>query len=184
MEEIDGNIWDYWKPETKEYIAIPTNGFVKKDGYAVMGRGLAFEATRRITRIAKKVGAKILARGNVPFLFPEYGIVTFPVKPIKMKMRKKIDLQKILPDKRDQFQVGNWVPGFLCKAQKGLIHESAKILRKMADCRVEKVYVPMVGCGNGGLYWSDVKPILEHAFNGDERFVIIKWWDESDENQD
>ncbi len=63
-----------------------------------------------------------------------------------------------------------------CKAQKGLIHESATLLRKTACRTATKIYIPLVGCGNGELDWDiTVEPILKHAFNGDNRFTIIKY---------
>lgn len=32
---------------------------------------------------------------------------------------------------------------------------------ELASMDFERVYMPRVGCGNGGLYWSTVRPIIE-----------------------
>ena len=36
--------------------------------------------------------------------------------------------------------------------------------------RINEIYLPKVGCGNGGLKWEDVKPHLKFL---DDRFIVI-----------
>jgi len=142
MKEMKGNIW-----ETADYIVIPTNGFIKINGECVMGRGLAKQMKDKIPEFPKILGDRIKAEGNHvhEFSYPYY-VFSFPVK-------------------------HNWWE----KADLALIEQSAKELRTIIDSfnkpMTRKVYIPHVGCGNGGLNWKDVKPILEKYLNIDEVVV-------------
>jgi len=75
MKEVFGNLWDF-----DGTIAITTNSFVKRDGSCVMGRGCAKEAAVRFEWLPRKLGAAISKHGNHVFYFPEYRLITFPVK--------------------------------------------------------------------------------------------------------
>jgi len=75
MREVFGNLWDF-----AGIVAITTNGFVKKDGSCVMGRGCAREAAARFPTLPFQLGRKIRAEGNHVFYFPEYKLLSFPVK--------------------------------------------------------------------------------------------------------
>jgi hypothetical protein len=78
MTEIKGNIWDFWN---KGYwIAITTNVFVRANGKAVMGRGVALQAARRFPELPKRLGSRIQQYGNHVFSFTDYRLFTFPVK--------------------------------------------------------------------------------------------------------
>ncbi len=141
MKEIKGNIWDFHKKG--HWIVITTNGTVKANGEAVMGRGIALQAKRRYPDIPKLLGENIRKYGNRPYqLFP-YRVITLPVK---FHWRTKADLNLI---------------------REGLIQIS-DILFHFGH---KKVYMVRPGCGNGQLDWEDVKPVLER-FLGD-RFVIV-----------
>ena len=130
MREITGNLWDHNNADS--IICITTNGFVKKNGEAVLGRGCAYEATQRIPGIAKRLGEWIITNGNVPCWLTT-GLVTFPVKRVWWE---KADLK--------------------------LIEESAAWLRAVATETLpgHKFILPRPGCGNGQLAWADVKPLL------------------------
>lgn len=150
MKEVKRNIWDLYDSYVKEKMAkaivIPTNGTVKKDGCAVMGAGLAYDAKKRWPDFPKKLGHSLQIYGNVPMPFDEYKIITFPVK-------------------------HNWWE----KADIGLIELSARTLRDMTDNRImfSCIFLPHVGCGNGKLNWKDVKPILERHLTSDV-FVVVR----------
>ena len=88
MQELKGNLFrpeSYliqpslcrgWVPAeiTPDIICITTNGFVKKDGCAVMGRGCAQEAKNRYPNINKLLGIHINTKGNIPgILYKDYG---------------------------------------------------------------------------------------------------------------
>jgi hypothetical protein len=142
MKEIFG---DLFEQKDADAICITTNGSVKKNGKAVMGRGCAREANRR-WNCAKILGKAIKERGNVPMIFhrtEDYAVVSFPVK---HRWWKKADLN--------------------------LIRSSAKHLVMLTNTNGwKKVILPRPGCGNGRLDWKDVKPILEPIL--DDRFYVI-----------
>jgi len=60
------------------------------------------------------------------------------------------------------------------KADLGLIYQSTQELVKVADREDFKtILLPRPGCGNGGLYWDDVKPAIDGYL--DDRFLIIEY---------
>lgn len=142
MKEIKGNIWDYYGKG--HWIVITTNGTVKRNGEAVMGRGVALQAKQRFPDLPKRLGDCIRGPiGNHVTLQPTCGIFTFPVK---HDWREKADLE--------------------------LIERGCKELLGVADVFKPPFYMVRPGCGNGGLDWKDVKPILEKYL--DDRFVVVE----------
>ena len=146
MKEVIGNLWDYH--EKGHWVAITTNGFVKRNGEAVMGRGVALEAKKRFPRLPEVLGLSIKFCGNTvrvlgtpPFL--DYKLVAFPVK-------------------------HRWWE----RADVALIEEGCKLL-SISWPKGVKLYMVRPGCGNGGLDWKDVRPILEKYL--DDRFVVVQW---------
>jgi hypothetical protein len=137
-------------------VVITTNGFVKKDGRAVMGRGCAREARDNLTSgslpIDQILGYAIRQDGNHVHDLGSwkhvsgrrFRILTFPVKT-------------------------NWWED----ACPELIERSAGELditaRRMG---LRKVAMPQPGCGNGRLSWDEVKPLLSCL---DGRFVVCDY---------
>ena len=78
MQEIVGNLWNYHKKGF--WIVVPTNGIVKEDGEAVMGRGLALQAKVKFPEMPSELGMSLKECGNEICLFYKYHIITFPVK--------------------------------------------------------------------------------------------------------
>ncbi len=134
MLEAEGNLWDF----TDGIPAITTNGFIKKNGQAVMGRGCAKEAADRFSGLPEFFGFMMIEYGNHVMYFHQFGekgIVTFPVK-------------------------HNWME----QAVPELIVRSAKELIEMTIPHFEmkeQIYLPRPGCGNGSLKWEDVKPVIK-----------------------
>lgn len=148
MKEVFG---DAWILSAGKVLCITTNGCLKKSGECVMGRGIALEAARRFPNLPRAIGQLIQMHGNEVFLLGPWAIdkfhlqtqlVTFPVK-------------------------HNWYE----KADLPLIERSAKQLVQQADPAWTEIYLPRPGCGNGGLTWDQVKPILEPLF--DDRFITV-----------
>lgn len=136
MIEVKGNIWHY----PANIIGITTNGSVKKDGTLVMGRGIALEAKQRWPEIPRILGSTIQIVGNVPYMWHYHGtefpflraFFSFPVK--------------------HRWQEQASIP---------LIKLSAIWLECMASYLPDQTFVlGRPGCGNGGLTWSQVKPLL------------------------
>lgn len=114
------------------FIVIPTNGFVRKDGTCVMGRGLALQAKTKYPTLEATLGSAIKKMGNHVFCFPAFHLFSFPVKDVWWN-----------------------------KASLALIEQSCKELSAMNFKIPLPVYVPKVGCGNGKLDLNEVLPILE-----------------------
>ena len=155
MLETFGDLWDLAE-QGCDALVITTNGYVRKDGRAVMGRGIAKEAADRFLELPAFLGSAIRREGNHCFLFAwqPYDIVTFPVKPTFGP---------------------NHEPGWKVKAQLPLIEASAKELVTFAD-RYDwtDVLLPRPGCGNGGLKWAQVQPVLKDIL--DDRFTAVTFW--------
>ena len=142
MREVFGDIWEY----PADYICITTNGGVRKDGAAVMGRGVALQAKQRFPGIEFILGRSILEYGNIfrMLTVEEKGLFIFPVK---YHWRERADLT--------------------------LIEKSTTDLRRAAELRPGRTFVlPRPGCGNGRLLWEQVKPVLERVGLPDNVHVI------------
>ena len=130
MREHKGNMWDV----PADAYVITTNGYVRKDGAAVMGRGCALEAKNRWRGLEYQLGSKIISGGNHVYVFPMdvAFLITMPVK-------------------------HNWWE----KADLNLIERSVKELVAEVG-NVVTVVMPRPGCGNGQLHWEQVAPLLAH----------------------
>lgn len=156
VKQFTGDIWQMH--DAGWYVTIPTNLFIKNDGEAVMGRGIALQATRKFPRCALWYGFHLKEHvrntpdGRNPRLedvSPEgYGLIS-----VNHEWRALF-----LPVKT------SWNQG----ARKTLIELSLKDLHRQLTNRywqerdpVPGVAIPRLGCGNGMLDWeSDVKPMM------------------------
>jgi hypothetical protein len=133
MKEIYGNLWDKKFDKPRFWRCITTNGVVRKDGKAVMGRGCARDAAERFSDLPFQLGYRLSKYGNQLEPFPSYRIVTFPVK---YDWREKANLS--------------------------LIELSARQLKEVAILNPDIIYIlPKPGCGNGQLEWENVKKVIE-----------------------
>lgn len=136
MRELNADLWSYWR-NPGYIVCITTNGFVKANGDAVMGRGCAAECVKRLPFIKGTLGIHIIEHGNVAgYLFkpdsPYGGLVAFPVK---HKWFEQADFE--------------------------LIRQSTAWLYAQAVLHPEwKFLLPRPGCGNGKLKYADVRPLL------------------------
>jgi hypothetical protein len=185
MQEIVG---DLFKSVKADVICITTNGWTKKDGSCVMGRGCADGAKKRWPGVEYALG-EALKRGNTPHILtyateesggkqillptPDmlhivpYHVVSFPVKPTRCGG------DQLLPRFQSAETSSTTVhPGWMSQAKPELIKYSADLLSKLADVEGWKsIVIPKPGCGAGGLNWSDVKPLLSEIL--DDKFYII-----------
>lgn len=145
MKEVTGDLWTY----PADVRVITTNGTVKRNGEAVMGRGCAAEAKQRWPKLPRELGRLIRSDGNhvhvlvTPESLP-FRLASFPVK-------------------------HSWYE----KADLDLIERSAEELLDIASNLGNVFVLPRPGCGNGKLSWGDVRPVLEEML--DDRFHIITW---------
>ena len=137
MQEIIGNLWD----QKATVLCITTNGTLRKDGALVMGRGVAKQCMDRNPGVQFKFGQAVQNFGNI-FQYIETLdeariLAAFPVK-------------------------HNWWE----QANLELIMVSALSLNQLALSQPQAVIIlPRPGCGNGGLDWMDVKPVIEFLPN-------------------
>lgn len=131
LQVVKDNIWNFLGHGF--WVVIPTNGQTNQRDFAVMGRGLALQATRKFPNLSTLLGRRLIEHGNYIHIFPEYALITFPVKE-------------------------HWCN----KASIALIERSMSDLEKLArNIQFGSIAMPKVGCGNGGLKWTRVKPIIE-----------------------
>lgn len=156
MLEKRGDLWTF----QVDYRCITTNGFVKKNGEAVMGRGCAKQAATRWPGLPRVLGDLIHEYGNVTqeigystltdgeIKHCAWDLVSFPVK---HHWREKADLALI----------------------ERSAHQLVELVNEEPDPDEVEVVIPRPGCGNGQLDWEDVEPVIEPIL--DDRFTIITY---------
>lgn len=142
MREARGNLWKL----DSDLVVITTNGFVKNNGEAVMGRGCALEARQQYPNLPAQLGERLTRFGNHVhvFLLPDdYWLATFPVK-------------------------HNWFE----RADPELIWRSAyELVDQVSAGNFKQVVLPRPGCGNGLLRWEDIRHRLDEIL--DDRFTVV-----------
>lgn len=132
-----------------EAAVITTNGIIRDNGCAVMGRGVALSAKNNFPGIDRDLGRLIRAHQNHAY---NLGIrehngrsMTILTMPTKNHWRDPSDL--------------------------ALIIQSAKELVKLADkLSLTKIYLPRPGCQNGKLDWQTVQASIKDIL--DDRFIV------------
>lgn len=144
MKEVKGNIWDFYYQGY--WIGITTNGVIKNNGEAVMGKGLAKEAKKLFPDLPSELAEHLKRFGNTMAVFPNYNLICIPTK---NDWKNTGDLELI---------------EYSCEQLKELFEVNLTYLPN-------EFYIPRLGCGNGGLNWEDVKPIMEKYLN--DRFIVV-----------
>ena len=142
MQEIEGDVWSFW--EQGAWVVITTNGTLNSKGQAVMGRGVAQEAKRRIPLLPQMLGHDLTLSGVRVVPFSVVRIVCFPVK---YDWRQPATLDRIRHSARALATWVNWL------------------------VVAPPVYMVRPGCGAGGLRWEDVRPVIAPCL--DDRFIIV-----------
>lgn len=157
MTIIKADITRLWS--NGRVVCVTTNGFVKRSGEAVMGRGNALAMAKLIPELPRKLGDHIRTNGNhVGFVYDR--VIAFPVKPISGTY------DMVLPRVANLYKPGDSVPGFHCKASVAIIARSVDELnRLLSETQIDTVYLPIPGVGNGGLAWQEVEPVLQRLGN-------------------
>lgn len=168
MLEAKGNIFT----AKCDALCITTNGYVARNGDAVMGRGCAKQAAEYVPNLKSTLGKLLKNRGNVVHVihYQNYTyLLSFPVKPHSIVLG---DDREVVRHMRGKFKIGDTVPGWACVADYNMIVESALQLVDLTDrMGWEKVILPRPGCGAGELDWEEIKPMLEKFF--DDRFTCM-----------
>ncbi len=148
MREAIGNLWDL--VPNKGTLVITTNGTIKKNGEAVMGRGIALEANQMFPGLAKALGRNLSERGNHAHLLL---VSVFSTRNITIWT---------MPVKHNWWEEAD--PELIVRSA----HELAEGTRNYPE-----VWMPRPGCGNGRLKWKDVKPLIEPIF--DNRYIVTSF---------
>lgn len=159
MIEFIKDIWEIHQlaVPNRYAICITTNGFVKRDGRAVMGRGVAAQATVHIPGIEWDLGNALLSDGNKVQLLAS-GVIAFPVKPVSGVS----DGRNVVKSQQYRYIGGSTVPGWAMKASLEIIERSLKELKELQMWeRWTRIYLPRPGCGAGELDWETVRPLCE-----------------------
>ena len=136
-----GNLWDHHAAGA--WVGITTNGIVKRNGTAVMGKGVAQQAALRFPDLPRQLGAWLQTHGNHVAAWSDARVITFPTK---HHWQQPSDLD--------------------------LIARSASELMGILDTlQIEAFVLPRPGCGLGQLPWDSVAPVLAPIF--DARVVIL-----------
>lgn len=155
----------------KGSIGIPTNGYVSRNGAGVMGAGLAKQAKDRFPGIEYDLGKLLKTEGNqVGWLHRKtfsksnkVNLIAIPVKPCFLKIDVEEQKEFIIHRMKDQYKIGDCVPGFHCMADLFIIRRSLEqLIRFIEKHSLERVFIPLLGCGNGGLSaTNDLFPLLD-----------------------
>lgn len=169
---------DIWSLVDKGAIGIPTNGWVSRNGAGVMGAGLAYDAKNRYPGIVYDLGTLIKRESHVVgWLRKEpHQIISIPVKPSFHKIENQNQKRKILPKVRGLYGIGETVPGFYCMADIKLIETSLnQLINFIEKNSLKTVFIPLLGCGNGGLSPTrDLFPLLERMNLPDSIVLVVK----------
>lgn len=127
-------------------LLVTTNGVVNARGECVMGRGIALQVKQMDRRFASDLGTLINQHGNRPMrVRPD--IWSFPVK-------------------------HHWAE----KADLELIEKSFAQLAPMAlKFEITGLHLPRPGCGNGGLDWKEVRPLVVEFERGLPHLDVVVW---------
>ncbi len=184
---VVGDLFD----QKVEAICLTTNGFVRKDGKAVMGRGVAAQAVVRWPVLPYILGHKIRhGAGNVVQLLTEdnhrgvitlpwvtgtgrepqalpYHLVSLPVKP----MATVASGVNVVKGAKPFFKYGDFLPGWAAMADPVIIQDSiAQLLTLVDEKGWAKVALPIPGTGAGELPIEVVLPLLAPL---DARFLLV-----------
>jgi hypothetical protein len=149
---------DFWTIQG-DARCITTNGALRANGDAIMGKGIALQTKQRYPRIETTLGRLIQKYGNRVF-YIGHGLISFPTKHHWRDHESDIELIK-----RSAME--------LVSLFKGDVPIKNKSNRRILLTRP--------GCGSGNLSWTEVRPILQTILNSNE-FIVINDYDDRDES--
>lgn len=141
--EIKADIWNF----TYDSKVIPTNCRVKQNGRAVMGKGLALQASRNYSTLALRYGTHLKNSTDIKCIYyPDINLIMFPTK-----------------------------YNYDDKADYGRIEKSMKELYDICiENNIKRIIMPKVGCGEGKLLWDTVKARILNILNCEDiEFIIV-----------
>jgi hypothetical protein len=173
FRQLKGNIFDHLAEA--DAVVVTTNGFVKRNGRAVMGRGIAKEMNKKVKDLDLALGKHLRENGNVVGIIGEIDgtpIIAMPVKPVMGALDQKLPHVKL---SKGQTQV----PGWGVQADPNIIAQSTDDLVALVNERgFRDVLMPRPGAGAGELPFERTGPFLNKKL--DERFIVADFndvWD-------
>ena len=165
VKRVVGNLWDL---HPDHWIVVPVNCGWNKRGRAIMGTGVALQAAQRFPHLrevwgrscreaARSSRAEDVNHASLVRFDAASRCVLFPTKPLDAV---KPALSWRLP------------------ADLNLVEQSAITLDAVRSglredgVYIERVALPLVGCGAGGLAREQVLPILEQHL--DDNFTLVE----------
>ena len=136
--------------DQKGWVVVPTNTTIRKDGQAVMGKGLAAAAQYWGWDLAKQLAIHI-RRFNDRLYVCHGGVLAGLIcLPTKHDWRRRSELEYVEKGCRELVEVAD------------LLGDS------------QPIFLPKLGCGLGGLDWEmQVRPVVDSLLEGD-RFVLVQ----------
>lgn len=146
MYELQADLWALGS--TADAIVITTNGSLKRNGDAVMGKGCALDAAEIDPLLPARLGMMIAVEGNRLHVFHGWKETTALVAfPVKHQWYNRADLSLI-------------------------VDSTVSLLDEANRWDWEDVVLPRPGCGAGRLDWEkNVKPLIEIVL--DNRFTVV-----------
>ena len=183
MNVIEADLWEELSSNKYKAVLIPTNGCVNREGFAVMGAGVARDCRERFPETAKNLGT-FLKRNmqiddpqwkepwNVPYKIGTTPggthILSFPTKPTWVRPGGRND--HIMGKFHKEIGTRAKLFGWMAKSDLLLIERSANLISIICD-NFDAILLPTVGTGHGELKTKDVKPLLEKYF--DDRYTVV-----------
>lgn len=170
MKELKADLWEV----PANVRIITTNGTIKRNGEAVMGRGCAAEAAKRYPDFPSKLGEHLRKNGNVHGVF--YVITTMQGSPSeKTRVFRQAETRPlgVLVEEIWTFPVKH---AWFERADFDLIERSWDDIKVKIEPDLTYV-MPRPGCGNGRLGWVSVKAIFEDA---PDNIIVVDYPDNAE----
>lgn len=167
MNHIKANIVDLWKDG--KIVCVTTNGYIKKNGEGVMGRGNALAMAKLIPDLPKALGKSLKIDGLHTTMIWDR-IISFPVKyHSASNLYRNAALSRVQYMYRDPDKM---IPGYHLKADPELIYRSMLELNQIILEHLEwdNVYLPFPGISNGELSINDIQDSIDIA---DSRIIFV-----------
>ena len=163
-----GDLWDF---HPTHWIVVPVNCGWNKRGLAIMGTGVALDAAKRFPYLRKVWGQYCQEAAAATYRRDRVDVIAGCLVRFDTASRCILFPTKPLDVAKPSF---SWrLPAALL-----LIEQSAGTLAALRGTplrdgsRVDRVALPLVGCGAGGLQRHEVLPILRREL--DDNFTLVE----------
>lgn len=174
MKIVYGDLFSY---SEGNILGVPTNGYLTDKGLGVMGAGVALEVKKRWSEAPKWLGLLLSREGNHVGWIMTYPqkILALPVKPSSLLYNDERDLINVLPFVRKNYKKGQVIPGYHCFADITLIERTLQELKQfiISNDISKNLFMPMLGCGKGGLIYDEVFPIIKNSNLPDNVILVL-----------